>query len=605
MRDRITLNNYPYLEQMYFNRLFDVLAFQQERYPQEKALSYASSKGCISYSVSELIHNADHLSIGLLSKGIRKGDNIAILSSYSNSWWMLLDIALQQIGAVVVPIHATATDEQIRYILNETEAAFIFVSNTALFDRVQGMKGDCPGIKEVAFLKKSTLQPLMQHAEPKGLAQLTQIKEAIQGDALATIIYTSGTTGEPKGVMLSHRNIVSNFLSVIPLLPVKSGMKAISFLPLSHVFERMVSYAYLTMGVQIYYAKPNELMARMQDVRPNIMTCVPRLLEKMHENLLQQINGKPKLMQMLGKWAMSVGERYPIQGRLSWWYALQLLLARILVFNAVKKVTGGNLDTVVVGAAALQPRLGRLFSAVGIKIREGYGLTETSPIVAFNRFEAGGVHFGTVGIPLSNLEVKIDEPNAQGEGEIMVKGPNVMLGYHRKPDLTKSVLSEDGWFRTGDIGKIVFKRFLQITDRKKDIFKTTTGKYVAPQKLENLLKSSPYVSQCIVAGANKPFPTAVIVPVFEVLKSWCAAHNVHWTAPIYMVVNPKVHQFFSNEVHRLNETLEKHEQIREFLLTAAEWTIEKNELTPTLKPRRSILLEKYQSELEKLYHKSK
>jgi len=587
---------------MYFDRLFDCLAFQQERYPQKVALSYAGSNGWIHHSIDEIIHLSNQLSVGLSEKGVKKGDNVCIISNYSNSWWIIVDVAIQQIGATVVPIHATATDEQIVYILKETDAAFCFVSNTELQERLSQLKEDCPNFKEILFLKKSTIQNLTLHSSPEKIAALEDFKKTIKGSDLATIIYTSGTTGEPKGVMLSHQNIVSNILSVITLLPVKPGDKAISFLPLSHIFERMVSYAYFTMGIQIHYVKANELRERMKEVKPDFMTCVPRLLEKMYEGVIQKVNGWYKIFRYFGWWAIRLGERYPIHGRLSMIYSIQLFFVRILFFNKIKKITGGNLDAVVVGAAALQPRLGRLFSAIGIKVREGYGLTETSPIVSFNRFEAGGVNFGTVGIPLANLEVKIDQPDEEGQGEIMVKGPNVMMGYYKKPEITNEVI-ENEWFRTGDIGKFVFKRFLQITDRKKDIFKTSVGKYVAPQKLEKELKTIPFVGQCMVWGENKPYPIAIIIPAFEELKNWCLNHNVHWTAPLYMVVNPKVEKLFENEIEKMNQDLEKHERIRKFILVAHEWTVENNELTPTLKPRRSILYQKYKAEIEKIYPK--
>lgn len=587
---------------MYIERLFDCITFQMERYPQDIALSYASSNGWNHYSTSEIIQLSKELSIGLSEIGIQRWDNVCIISNYSSAWWIILDMALQQIGAIVVPIHATATNEQIIYILNETESQYCFVSNNELKERIEQFQNKLEYLKSIYLLKKSSIQTLIKKSTPEKIELLKETIKNIKNTDLATIIYTSGTTGEPKGVMLSHQNIVSNILSVISLLPIKPGDKTVSFLPLSHVFERMVSYAYIAMGVQVHYVKPNELRERMTEVKPIFMTCVPRLLEKMYEGVIERINNSPKIFRFLGWWSIRLGENYPIHGKISILYGIQLNLVRLFFFNRIKNRIGGKLKYIVVGAAALQPRLGRLFSAIGIKVREGYGLTETSPIVSFNRFEAGGVHFGTVGIPLANLNIIIDDPDETGQGEIIVKGPNVMMGYYKKPEITQEVLSED-WFRTGDIGKFVFKRFLQITDRKKDIFKTSGGKYVAPQKVEQYLKKIPFISQCMVWGENKSYPIAIIVPAFEVLNNWCFEQKIHWTAPLYMVVNPKVQKLFDSEIENINIQLEKHERIRKFILTAKEWTVENNELTPTLKPRRSIIYQNFKAEIDKLYSK--
>ena len=367
----------------------------------------------------------------------------------------------------------------------------------------------------------------------------------------------------------------------------------------------MVSYSYIAAGASVYYVdKLPNFVDYAKEIRPHYFSSVPRFLEKFYSGILERAGTMNRLKKGILLWAIALGERYDGKKGIPLLYFLKLKIADLLVFTSWRIALGNRVEGIIVGAAALQPRLGRLFSAAGIEIREGYGLTETSPVISFNRFEPGGVRFGTVGIPIPGIELKINDPNEENEGEILVKGPGVMLGYYNKPELTAEVLDDEGWFHTGDVGKIVHKRFLKITDRKKDIFKTTTGKYVSPQTIENQLNNSSFIEQSMVVGFNRPFVAALVVPAFGLLKKWCEENNVHWTAPQYMVINPKVVQHFEQIFESINEGLVNREKIRKFTLLYEDWSVENGEITPTLKLRRPYLLEKHQAEIDEMYKNS-
>lgn len=591
---------------MDYRRLFDIFPYQQAMYPTKIALAHKRGIRWETFTTDECVVQIDRVSAGLLNLGLKKGDKVAILTFQGSPYWNFLDFGMQQIGVIPVPIHATVTQRELEYILHDAEVKYSIVANRELYERVAAAQPNVVGMKAIFTLEKL---PDVRHWEelsieptPRHLAEMTALKAAIHEDDVATIIYTSGTTAEPKGVMLSHKNIVSNIKATIALVPINYSKKTLSFLPLSHIFERMVTYAYMATGVSLYYAERLETtLENLQEIKPHYFTSVPRLLEKMYEGILELGNRLPRIQRSMLKWAIRVGERYPDRRKLPFTYWVQLRIADLFVFRRWRRLLGGRIEGVIVGAAALQSRLARLFSAAGIEIREGYGLTETAPVIAFNRFEPGGVHFGTVGIPVPGVEVKIDALEGEEEGEILVKGPNVMLGYYKKPEETKRVLTEDGWFHTGDIGRIVHKHFLQITDRRKDIFKTSRGKYVSPMMLENLLKSSPYVEQCMVIGYNRPYVVALIVPNFPLLENWCEEHKVHWTGPQFMVLNLKVIQFYKSIMDELNEQLSSHERIRNFHLLHEEWTIESGVFTPTMKVKRDAVQKKYGREIEALY----
>ncbi len=590
---------------MDFRRLFDLLLYQQAKYPQKVALAFKQEPAWKRFSTEECINEVNRVSAGFLKKGLQRGDTVAILTDQGSPYWNFLDFGLQQIGGVLVPIHATSQSSEIEYILNDAAIKYCVVSNRELYQKIKELEANIPSLKQIFSLEKIVNVPqwkdLSIEPDTKSFETIKAIKTATHEDDLATIIYTSGTTGKPKGVMLSHKNIVCNIKSTISLIPINCDKRTLSFLPLSHVFERMVVYTYIAIGASVHYTKTELFMDSLREVRPHYFTAVPRLLEKVYDAILDKGEKKGGLHQKVLLWAIRLGERYKGKKHWSIGYFLKVNIADFLVYRHWRKVMGGRIEGIAVGAAALQPNLGRLFSAAGIDVREGYGLTETSPVLAFNRFEPGGVRFGTVGIPIPGVEIKIYEPDENQEGEIWAKGPNVMLGYYNLPEETAKVIDEQGWFKTGDVGKIVHKRFLQITGRRKDIFKTSSGKYIAPHLIEQELHTSTFITECMIIGFNKPYVTALIVPEFNRLKKWCDQNDVHWTSEQFMAIHPKVIEFMQVEVENINERLKTNEKIRKFHLCYQPWTIATGEYTPTLKLKRPIILEKYHKQISALY----
>jgi long-chain acyl-CoA synthetase len=592
-----------------FTRLFDILPFQQQRYPQAVTAMAGRENGLWrSWSTAQLLAERDYISAGLLQCGLHPGDRIGILAHCGSPRWAVADAGMMQIGIVPVPIHATCRSDEIAHIARDAGLKACFVSNAEMFDKLQRSGVTLPHIFAFETIENAPdVLPWSQLAcipDEHWVGKIQYYRDGILESHIATLLYTSGTTGQPKGVALTHANIVSNIKSVLAIVPVGPKTISVSFLPLSHIFERTVTYLYQAAGVTIWYVDAVEnLPTILQEVRPHFLTAVPRILEKMEERLLEVRNAAGPLKRRLLDWAIHLGENYPYSGAygMPFHYRLQRMAANLLVYRHWRKRMGGRLKYMAVGAAALQPRLGRLFSAAGIEVREGYGLTETSPVIAFNRFEPGGVHFGTVGIPAPGVEVRIANPDESGDGEIEVRGPNVMSGYYGLPEETQMRFTPDGWFRTGDVGRFEYKRFLRVTGRKSDIFKTTSGKFVAPAYVEGQLNTSPFISQCLVAGANRPYAVALIVPNFEYLENWCRENKVHWTAPQFMVINPKVEKMFQAEINHLNETLlGSVEKIRAFKLLHEPWTADNGLLTPTLKLRRDTIQKTFEGELREL-----
>ncbi len=592
---------------MDFLRLFDILPYQAKRFPKKICLAEKTSEGSDwrFFSTLEAIQTAQKWSLGLLENGVQKGQRVGILAHSGSPEWNLADLALLQIGAVPVPIHATARPDEVAFIFRDSSLEACFVSNQKMLEKletagvVHSKIWTFEKIDGLESVEKLALEPTENRR-----ADLEKIKNSISENDLATLIYTSGTTGEPKGVMLTHKNIVSNIKAVLAIAPIHDQATAVSFLPLSHVFERMVTFAYMAAGTSIYYLDNQGVMLDdLRSARPSFFTAVPRFLEKVRHEILLRREKMGPLKRRILDWAIWVGEHYPSRGweamRLE--YRVRLFFARLLVFRHWKKALGGRVEGVCVGAAALDPRLARLFSAAQIPIREGYGLTETSPVVAFNRFEPGGNHFGTVGMAAPGVEIRIFEPDANEIGEIQVKGPNVMQGYFQRESETKEMFTDDGWLRTGDMGHLVFKRFLKITGRRRELFKTSSGKFIAPQFVENQLVSSPFVAQAMVTGLGRSWPAALIVPDFEMLKNWCAENRVHWTSPQFMAINPKVEKLFASLVERANESLSAPEKVRSFRLLFENWSAETGEMTATLKLRRPFLEEKFRKEIEEMY----
>lgn len=592
---------------MDFNRLFEVLEYQLHRFPQKTSLAGRLNGHWRTWGTAEILAERDRVSAGLLKRGLRKGDHLGVLAHCGSPEWAIADAAMLQIGVIPVPIHATARPDEVAHITRDAALRGCFVSNAEMLRKWEAAGTDFEFVFSFDSSHSSALswQELACDPSSQELDKIRYIRDGIQPDDVATLLYTSGTTGIPKGVMLTHANIVSNVKSVLAIVPVGPLSTTVSFLPLSHIFERMVTYAYQAAGVPIWYADAVEnLPDILTEVRPDFMTAVPRILERMYERMLDERNQSGPLKRKIMDWAVRLGERFPYSGErgMPLDYRLKRFLADVLVFRHWRKKMGGRIQYIAVGAAALQPRLGRLFSAAGIDVREGYGLTETSPVIAFNRFEPGGVRFGTVGIPAPGVEVRIGALDEQGDGEIEVRGPNVMLGYFHLPEDTAARFTADGWFRTGDVGHFEHKRFLKITGRRSEIFKTTTGKFVAPAFVEQQLVLSPLISQAMVLGANQAFAAALLVPNFHALENWCRENKVHWTAPQFMILNPKVEKLYRQEVDRINEErLGSIEKVRSFRLLHEAWTAENGTLTPTLKMRREVIAALFQSEVESMF----
>ncbi|MBL7826413.1 MAG: long-chain fatty acid--CoA ligase [Saprospiraceae bacterium] len=594
---------------MDFHRIFEMLDYQHRRFPLKVAFAGREDGKWKHWSTEALIRERNCISAGLLEAGIRHGDRVGVFAHCGSPEWVIADSAMLQIGIIPVPIHSTARPDEIAHITKDAGLSACFVSSDEMAVKLE--KAGVVFEKLFSFEKKPKQDIVGWHqlaCEPDEhlLGRIQYFRDGIQPEDMATMLYTSGTTGLPKGVMLSHRNIVSNVKSVLAIVPVGPETKAVSFLPLSHIFERMVIYTYQAAGVPVWFADSIEKLPKiLPDVRPNFFTAVPRVLERMYERLMEERDKGGALKRKIMDWAIALGERFPYAGghEMPLDYRFKRLLADLLVFRHWRKRMGGKIAYIAVGAAALQPRLGRLFSAAGIDVREGYGLTETSPVIAFNRFEPGGVHFGTVGIPAPGVEVRISEERDEaGNGEIEVRGENVMMGYYLMPEETASRFTADGWFKTGDVGRFEHKRFLKVTGRKSEIFKTTTGKYVAPGYVEQQLQRSHFVHQCMVVGLNQPFVAALIVPNFAALEVWCAANNVHWTAPQYMILNPKIEKLFKQEIDRINEErLGTIEKIRAFSLIHEEWTADNGLLTPTLKLRRERIVAFYEEDIAKMF----
>ena len=563
------------------------------------------------YSTGEVREIVDKLSAGLvhLNMGPNDGsiegrDKIAVISS-NRPEWMFLDLAVQQIGAVLTPIYPTISVGELEFVLNDAQVKLVFVNNKEMYDKVQSIRDKTPSVK--AIFTFDYVQPSLHWEEilTKGTEADTQtmigIRNSINSEDLCTIIYTSGTTGTPKGVMLSHKNILSNVMNVEevfrPIVSEKDA-KALSFLPLNHIFERMVSYIYLFFGCSIYYAENLEKIGdNLKEVQPTVFATVPRLLEKVYERIIGKGYELTGIKRKLFFWAVELGNQYQVDKKQGWWYDMQLALANKLIFSKWREGLGGNVKAIVTGAAACQVRLLKVFTAGKIVIMEGYGLTETSPVISVNRYDEKNRSFGTIGPVIKGVEVKLAE-----DGEICCRGDNVMMGYYKQPEITAQVMSKDGWFHTGDIGVWVEDRFLKITDRKKEIFKTSGGKYVAPQPIENKMKESPFIEQMMVVGADRKFAGALIVPNVTNLKDWCGKNNVNAGASVDQVLrDPKVLEQYKRIVEEYNQQFNHVEQIKKFELLDSEWTIDGGELTPTLKLKRKVIMEKYKDAIERIY----
>ncbi len=582
------------------SRIFDIPYSFHKKFPKENALAAKVNGTWNVYSTSEFLRLSTSISHGLMKLGLKKDDKVAIISN-NRPEWNFVDIGMQQIGVVSVPIYTTLSESEIAFILNDSEAKTIFVSDSLLLEKINRLKKNVPVLKDIFTFDvidgARNWKELLHEPDNDDQLRLESIKNSIQPGDLATLIYTSGTTGNPKGVMLSHNNIVSNVLASEKLCPVDSRHKALSFLPLCHSYERMLTYLYMFIGVSIYYAESMDTIAdNLKELKPELFSTVPRLLEKTYDRITKKGSELTGIKKMLFYWALHLGLNYEMHGKNGLWYEYQLKLANKLIFNKWREALGGNVRVIVSGGAALQPRLARVFWAAGISVLEGYGLTETSPVISVNNLEERGAMFGTVGPVIKHVQVKIAE-----DGEILCKGPNVMLGYFKRPDLTQEVIDEEGWFHTGDIGVMVENHFLKITDRKKEIFKTSGGKFIAPQALENKFKESSFIEQMMVIGENRNFAAALIVPSFSHLRSWCEVKGIPDASNEELIRNPEIVARIEKEVEEYNTSFGKTEQIKKIKLLPKEWTIDSGDLTATLKLKRKVITERNAKLIEEIY----
>ncbi|HNQ61857.1 MAG TPA: long-chain fatty acid--CoA ligase [Bacteroidia bacterium] len=582
------------------SRIFDIPFHYHSKFPKENALAAKVNGEWVLYSTADFIRNANSVSCGLMKLGLQKGDKVAIISN-NRPEWNFADIGMQQIGVVNVPIYTTLSETEIAFILNDCEAKAIFVSDGALLKKILKVKESVPSLKEIFTFELIAgarhWKELLIQPDGADLDQLSKIKDSVQASDLATLLYTSGTTGTPKGVMLAHSNIVSNVLASEKLCPVDSRHKALSFLPLCHSYERMLTYLYMYIGVSIYYAETMDTIAdNLKEVKPELFSTVPRLLEKTYDKITKKGAELTGIKKLLFFWALDLGLRYEMHKKNGFFYEAQLKLANKLIFSKWREALGGNIRVIVSGGAALQPRLARVFWAANIYVLEGYGLTETSPVISVNNLEPGGAMFGTVGTVIKNVQVSIAP-----DGEILCKGPNVMMGYYKRPDLTAEAIDKDGWFHTGDIGVMIDNRYLKITDRKKEIFKTSGGKFIAPQALENKFKESPFIEQIMVVGEHKNFAAALVVPSFAHLRSWCELKGIPDGSNEELINNPEVISRIEKEIKEYNLSFGKTVQLKKIKLLPKEWTTESGELTATLKLKRKIIAERNAKLIDEIY----
>ncbi len=587
-------------------RLFDCIEYNLERKPLEDMLAGKENGQWKKYSTQEVSNLVDSLSTGLMSHGYGGGDmteegrdKIAVLSK-NRPEWIVLDLAVQQIGAVLTPVYPTISVNELEFVLNDARVKVVFVNDEDLYQKVLSIRQKTPSLEQIFSFEPvagcRSWKELLSTPSEETQNKIKQIAGRIQSKDLATIIYTSGTTGTPKGVMLSHENIISNVMDSIPCFPPGDNLKALSFLPLNHIFERMVSYLYLFKGTSIYYAEGLDTIGEnLKEVKPHLFTTVPRLLEKVYDRIMAKGMELTGIKRKLFFWAHELATRFEINKNQGLSYRLQLALANKLIFSKWREGLGNELKCIISGGAACQVRLIRIFTAAKIPIMEGYGLTETSPVISVNRYNEKGRMFGTVGPLIANVSVKIAE-----DGEILCKGPNVMMGYYKKPELTAENII-DGWYYTGDIGMMVNNEYLKITDRKKELFKTSGGKYVAPLPIENKLKESVFVEQVMVVGAEKKYVGALIVPSFSNLKDWLRQEKIAFTSNEDIIRNPKVLELFKDLVESFNKFFNHVEQIKRFELLPDEWSVESGEMTPKLSLKRKVVLERYRDSIERIY----
>ena len=583
-------------------RLFDLPYYQLENYPLDRSFSSKIDGKWIGISSQELVDQANLVSRGLLSMGIKPGDKIGLISN-NRFEWHIMDIGILQIGAINVPIYPTISASDYEYIFNHSEIKAVVVSSDEILAKVNQIKGSTPKLENVFTFNKISGEQhwteIMDKANGAEQSEVQKLMDAVKSSDMASIIYTSGTTGRPKGVMLSHDNIMSNVNGAGVRFPASAGHKSLSFLPICHIYERTLCYVYIKAGTSVYFAESMETIGdNIKEIQPEVFSAVPRLLEKVYDKIIAKGTDLTGIKKALFFWAVGLGEQWEPNGENGGFYEWKLGIANKIIFSKWREALGGKVIAIASGSAALQPRLARVFNAAQIPIFEGYGLTETSPVISVNELDNKGLMIGTVGRVIDDVTVKFGD-----DGEILCKGPNVMMGYYKDPEKTKEVLTDDGWFHTGDIGILTGKNndFLKITDRKKEMFKTSGGKYVAPQLIENMLKESRFIEQAMVIGENRKHPAVLIVPAFDFVTEWCRRHNIVCKTPQDVAHCSEVKDRIWKDIEKITKDLGKWEIPKKMEICSDMWSIENDELTPTLKLKRKVILAKHKEEIDRIY----
>ena len=584
-------------------RLFEFIEYQNEHAPLEKSFTTKYNGKWESLSTENFISQSRAISRALVGLGIKAGDKIAMISSNNRSEWSVIDVGLLTLGAVNIPIYPTISSKDYEYILNHSESIYCFVSDQEVYDKVKSIQKNIKSLKKVYSFDKIKGCPHWSELLDEGSKMdnddtVTKMKNQVKSEDLATIIYTSGTTGVPKGVMLSHNNVVSNVVSASKRLPLTIGQaSALSFLPVCHIFERVILYIYMFNSVSVYFAESIETIAdNLKEIKPNVMTAVPRLLEKVYDKIYARGGELTGIKKSLFYWAVDLGLQYNPYGQNGAWYEFKLKIAKKLILSKWQEALGGNLELICSGSAPLQSRLARVFTAAGMTLVEGYGLTETSPVISVCDMRENKFKIGTVGKVIDGVEVKIAE-----DGEILCKGPNVMMGYYKEEKMTKEVMSGD-YFHTGDIGEIDSEGFLKITDRKKEMFKTSGGKYIAPAVIENQMKQSLFIEQIMVVGSGRRMPTAVIQPNVDHVIEWLKEKGIECNSLSKAIQETILKDEILKEVENHNQNFGSWEQIKKIELTPDVWSIDDGHLTPTMKLKRKVVTEKYKDLIEKMYN---
>ncbi len=584
-------------------RTFDLLDFSLEKYNKEISLAGKVDGKWLTHSHAEYHDLATNFSYGLLALGLERGDRVALVSN-NRPEWNFIDMGISLAGMVSVPIYPTISIEEYEYILDDCKPRIIFVSDKGLFSKIEPLANKAESIEKLYSINKlDDVKNWMEVVElgrknaEKYKPEVENVKKSIKASDLVTLIYTSGTTGNPKGVMLSHENLLSNAIATSVVHPHGPESRSLSFLPLCHIYERMLNYHFQYKGISVYYAESmGTIVNDLKDIKPDLFSTVPRLLETIYDKIIQKGKDLDGIKKQIFFWAVNLGHKFKLHGKNSGFYKMKLKIANKLVFSKWREALGGNVNVIVSGGAALQPRLATIFWSADIKVLEGYGLTETSPVIAVNNLITDEIMVGTVGPMIKDVEVKIAE-----DGEILCKGPNIMMGYYNKPELTAEAIDKDGWFHTGDIGTLIDNKYLKITDRKKEIFKLSNGKYVAPQVIENKCKESFFIQQIMVIGENEKFASALISPNFEFLHNWCSRHGVKYRDNEELIRIPEVIKRYQKEVNEINKKMAFHEQIKRFRLVCKEWTPATGELSPTLKLKRNYLYKEYDHIIKEIF----